>query len=181
MSNLKYKIEKDKHYSKLISGGIKPLFYIGKINHEYTVIFDQSCIYDERELSYSGINKLLGFTRIHHQESIPIFKCLCNSWLIGWKCSYEEYEPALILYSYYDYNGIEYRIPVEYKFEFNKPIIIKVIEYSNRIKWYIEQGYYDICFTQNKGMNNPKIGYHLHPYFGGKSTAPHDMFIEIKD
>jgi hypothetical protein len=174
-----FKINKNKHYSTLLDG-FKPLFYIGKINKYFEITFNNTCIYDESKLPHSGINKLIGFTRIHHQEKLPILKKYCNSWLLGWRCVYENDIPKLKLYSYYDINGKEFKTELTGEYRFDIPIIINVSENNQFVVWNIEQGLKSITVFQPIHLKYPKLGYKLYPYFGGKSVAPHDMYISIK-
>jgi hypothetical protein len=179
MKEYHFKIKKDHHYSNC--DVFKPIINTGRIDKKIMALFSNDCIYNETELPSPGINKLLGFTRIHHQEKIPVFKNFCNSWLIGWKCSLFNKEYKLLFYSYYDYRGEEFRIPINtnHGYNFNKPMNITVFERQDHMSWEISQGMYHDSFTQPIGLATPKIGYHLWPYFGGKSRAPHDMYINL--
>jgi len=171
-----YLIEKYHHRStnkfKLITG---------KIHKEFRVIFHKNCIYDPALLPYTGINKLIGFTRFHHIEQVPIFKKYINSWKFGWVSD----NKGIRLAFYIDKWGFESRTYSRVHIQPDSPIILRFIEvnaYERSIELQIvsETGY--ILDRYREVIPNiPRIGYWIFPYFGGRSKAPHNMNILIEE
>ena len=148
-------------------------------NFEWNVKFSKECWYDRNDVEFTGVNKLRGLTFGIHNETPwgkwKLTKWLVNSALIGWQPDFNDTDKQNInLYLYYDINGVEHR---------NIFNVIKTEEVLN-IKFSIRKdGVYvkidnneEYCIPTNTFL---KFGYHLFPYFGGKSASPNDMLISM--
>lgn len=152
-----YLIKKNRHYYS----GLR-LFRFSKKLTEASCTFTSSCLYDESKLSSAGWNKLWGI-------STPFIHK--NSARVGWRC-----ENGDIRVSSYCYVNGERLI---------KDMGIVPVDVEVYIEVEItEDGYYVRVdnrehFTPNK--NKSKLFFRCFPYFGGKSKAPHDMKIFIRE
>lgn len=148
---------------------------------EWNVKFSRECWYEKEKVEFTGVNKIRGVSfGIHHEKpwgKWKLTKWLVNSALIGWQPQFNDLEKEKIsLYLYYDVNGIEYReifktvkVDEEFKITYtikDDGVYINIndesTQYRMRTKTWL------------------RLGYHLFPYFGGQSTAPHDMVVTIK-
>ena len=147
---------------------------------EWNITFSKECWYERNQVEFSGVNKLRGVTfGIHGEKPFGqwnLTKWLVNSALLGWQPQFNDINKENInLYLYYDINGVESR-------EIFKTV---KIEENFKIKYSIkDDGVYIVVNDEDTYYLMPtktwlKIGYHLHPYFGGKSTSPQDMVVTI--
>jgi len=158
-----YTIDKGKHKS----GNHFSIFH-RNLNHEplqYRSLFFNNCWYKLSDIEFDGINQLVGFSYGYHHR---------NSVRVGWKPNYNK-EGVIDLYAYW-YN-------MSNKYNYNFITSIKTEQYFNiyfyetnkTIDIQINNVFYSIDFKFPKF----KYGYYLYPYFGGKSTAPHDVDIYL--
>jgi len=154
--------------------------YVYTTNFEWNVKFSKECWYEKDAIEFSGINKLRGVTfGTHHEDpwgKWKLTKWLINSASIGWQPNFGDINKEKInLYLYYDVNGVEYREPFK---------TVKIDE-EFKIKYSIKKdGVYVTINDEDTDYLIPtktwlRLGYHLFPYFGGRSTAPHDMIVTI--
>ncbi len=146
---------------------------------EWNIKFSKECWYEKDKVEYVGYNKLRGVTfGIHHENpwgKWKLTKWLVNSALLAWQPNFNDPNKEKInLCLYYDVNGIEYR-------EIFKTV--KIDEEFN-IKYSIKKDGVYITIN-NIDYNMPtktwlKFGYHLFPYFGGRSVAPNNMVVTIR-
>ena len=156
-------------------------FYAFSSNFNWLVKFNKECWYEKSDIKYTGYNKLRGVTfGIHAEKPFGkwfLTKWLVNSALIGWQpCFDDPYKKKINLCLYYDVNGVEHRElfkMVEVEEEFNIKYIIQkngvIIKINDEKSFYIMPTKTWLRF-----------GYHLCPYFGGRSISPCDMVIDIK-
>jgi len=172
---MKFLLKKGNHYS--IPKKIK--IYMHTKEFQWKVKFSKECWYERGVVEFTGYNKLRGVTFGTHQENPwgkwKLTKWLVNSALLAWQPNFNDPEKKKInLYLYYDVNGVEYR-----------QIFNSVnIEEEFLIGYTIKKNGVYISINNGKEYHMPtktwlKLGYHLWPYFGGKSTAPHDMNVTI--
>jgi hypothetical protein len=132
---------------------------------KFTVRFDSSAIYSNREASNQGdINKLYGFAEegSHHE----------NSARFGW--NWENRKLNLYAYSYVEGERHSY--------------LLGEAEIGNEYNCSIRLSGNDYVFQFNNNSHsipraiNTKTatGYLLYPYFGGDETAPHEIRIYIR-
>lgn len=151
-------IKKGHHYSDNL-----PKLVRNKL--EYDVKFDASCAYTIDKVEQADINKVFGFnscTATHDYQSARF----------GWRW----YNDSLQIF-YYVYN--------QGKREYGYLTTLKIGEFY-RLK--LEQTAVKYVFTVNnvvyehkKVWNcNAPYNYHLWPYFGGNTPAPHDIIITFK-
>jgi hypothetical protein len=98
-------------------------------------------------------------------------------------------EYKIALYRYFDCLGKETIDPSPFTYiDPDKDITIVFFEFDNMVKVSVYQKETDNTIIPEfkesveypKKVDSPLWGYFLYPYFGGRSTAPHDMKIEIK-
>jgi hypothetical protein len=131
--------------------------------------FTKTCLYEDVPF----INKLFGFSRGYHHY---------NSVRFGWRPVSNKIE--LVAYMYIKGNRIlEIREDIHIAFidvsttynleikQLNNKAIFKVSNKDNQL----------ISVREFPFQTGFKLGYYLNPYFGGKPTAPHNMYIYIKD
>lgn len=156
-----YTLKKNRHYSK----PILPFFYGWNITRLTTIIeFDKSCLYNESELEYSGVNKLTGITNLFIHN---------DSYRWGWRSNGSHID--LYAYIYDDgqrfYKKITSVLP-------NRKYELTIIKWIDKVQYIIN----DNVFYTNTGLNlknDSAITYINRPYFGGRSKSPHDMNITI--
>ena len=158
----KYVIKKGEHYSNL---SIYKAIEITALN--FTAKFDSSAIYTSKEkINQHDINKLYGFSdnNAHHHEVSARF---------GWNFT----NSALHLYAYIYNEGKRSIIglgTIPIGSEIKCSIKINEAKYIFKID--------DKSTSIERSSITPKAkGYMLYPYFGGDETAPHDVFIAIKN
>lgn len=181
------KIKKDKHKSFRF-----PRFFWKWKEIVFNVTMDKSCLYDERELEHTGVNKLFGVALSNHNEAIlkycPRFLLkfvnrFTNSYRIGWKSSIEK--NYFVLYHYSCSNGVEKitkminRSGYEVRFYPDIQYEVKIINHlkrHKRLEIQIKEKSYFIPLNQSP----IKLSILLFFYFGGRSKAPHNMQINLK-
>ena len=129
----------------------------------YEVEFGASCRYDIGD-DQSDINKLFGIGHFPHHHK--------NSVRYGWRWVVEMNQIEILAYWYKNGSRNDKHIgwasigeKIVYQIDGTGPSWTFIFNSITRI---------DI------GLNPCRIGYLLHPYFGGNKTAPHDMTIKIK-
>jgi hypothetical protein len=175
---MKILLKKGKHYAS----PRKIKLHLCKKEFKWEFKLSKDCWYEPTDVEFAGINKLRGLTfGIHNEDPFgkwKLTKWLVNSVLIGWQPDFNDVnKKRILLYLYYDVNGIETR---EYFDSVD-------IEQTFRIKFIIKDDGVHIRFNKNTEYTSYhvptntkfRLGYHLYPYFGGKSVAPHDMTIYI--
>ena len=162
ISYIRYGIFKGKQYSD--KNGIVP---VKTSNMSFTVKFDSSAIYTTTNPeNQTDINKLFGFSdnnQMHHQCSARF----------GWRWS----DNALRLFAY-TYNAGERSFKelgtVKPGAETDCSIAVSGDTYTFSLN--------GVKTTMPRASTTPEAeGYRLYPYFGGDETAPHDIFIWLKE
>lgn len=164
-----------------------PKFKFGKIRKLYSIYLSDTCFYNPDDYSETFVSKIIGFTRLTHNENLhKIFKPIINSWMIGFKSvKYNKGDyggESIQLYWYYDINGKEFRVPTDFYLT-NKERKFKVAFIEQRDNTML----IELMNTSNLVISKiylpvpklPKIGYYLLPYFGGKPKAKEEMLITI--
>lgn len=155
-------IKKGMHYSFVL-----PKIYWDKKNLSYDILFTESCTYNLCTADQYDINKLFGLSfGFHHNNSIRF----------GWRWNIETCCIDIFAYAYV--NWIRNKETKIYSAKINQ-----VNRYSIKVQPEIYEltitdlkfGYKTICEIKHGKLN--KLGYALHPYFGGNMKAPHDMEI----
>ena len=158
-----YKISKGEHFSdntvyKEISG-LKVM--------SFTVIFDSTAKYTTvNPQNQYDINKLYGFSdnnKFHHA---------CSARL-GWRWVSNKLE--LLGYVYND--SIVKFTPIGF-FPINTELPCKIEVAGKKYLFRVNNVLAEIPRTSPDSTAN---GYQLYPYFGGDETAPHDIYIRIKE
>ena len=158
-----YKITKGQHYSD--NAAYKPLS--GLKSMSFTVVFDSTAkYYTSNPQNQLDINKLYGFSdnnQTHHAFSARI----------GWRWSYDKLE--LLGYVYNDsivqYTAIGF-------FPINTELPCKIEVAGNKYLFTISNSNVEL---PRRATGLTATGYQLYPYFGGDETAPHDIYIRIKE
>jgi len=169
-----YTIKKGNHYSGL---------HIGinwKMELSFSAILDDSCIYDLNDPGQqTEINKLYGFSLGYHHN---------NSMRIGWRWNVTNKNFEILPYIYRDGTRL-----LEWS-ENNKYSTLITVQPGEKFYCLLElvNGQYHILAYKNPaeiheiytpGPKKPfKLGYYLHPYFGGVPVDPdtRDMKITIE-
>ncbi|MBS4044493.1 MAG: hypothetical protein KGZ59_11825 [Chitinophagaceae bacterium] len=158
-----YKISKGQHFSehtifKEITG-LKAM--------SFTVIFDSTAKYTSiNPQNQFDINKLYGFAdnnKFHHVFSARI----------GWRWVSNQLE--LLGYVYND--SILKFAPIGF-FPLNTELPCKIEVAKNKYLFRVNNILAELPRTT---LDSTANGYQLYPYFGGDETAPHDIYIRIKD
>jgi len=159
-----------------------PKIYACTRKFEWNIKFSKECWYEREDVEFTGYNKLRGMTfGIHHEDPWGKWKLtrwLVNSALLAWQPVFNDPNKEKInLVLYYDVNDVEHREifkNVNVDEEFNVKYIIK----SDGVHIIINNEETDYLMPTKTWL---KLGYHLWPYFGGKSTSPHDMIVSVND
>jgi hypothetical protein len=138
----------------------------------FEVCFKESCKYDLKNDDQLDVNKLFGrsYGINHHDNSIRV----------GWR--YNPLIGKIMLYSYCYANGVrkishlqnvevEETFFIKIKHDLTPSIIISGTKNDR-------PGVYMLRWMPWKLK---KFGYKLFPYFGGNSTAPHNMSVYLKE
>jgi hypothetical protein len=161
-----YKVKKGKH--KFFPLSFKPFC---KDKLEAKIKFDKSCLYNLNNQDQLDINKLFGFSKGHHHW---------NSYRFGWRCVGNKIELLAYLYIngkrineweqdiHLTYLEVDKLYKLSLKSSHNK-CYFKVLDEFNQL----------IVIREYPVLSRFKVGYRLNPYFGGTSTAPHNMEIDI--
>lgn len=162
----KWTIFKWFHYSTFIPKIVSLKKCAHYINY-YTIQFDDSCRYEINEPSC--VNKLFG-------HSFHIFNFHKNSVRFGW--SYNKESDNIIIWTYTYINGklhkkqfaaCDFNIPYYFSIITNLPVNTIVYNFNNQQ-----------TYSEKFNSLTPKFLLTLGYYFGGKSRAPHKMFIQYK-
>ena len=147
---------------------------------EWNIKFSKECWYEKDAIEFLGCNKLRGMSfGIHHEDpwgKWKLTKWLVNSALLAWQPQFDDKNKKSInLYLYYDVGGVEYReifktVKVDEEFK------IKYSIKKDGVHIIINDGDTDYLMPTKTWL---RLGYHLFPYFGGRSAAPYDMVITI--
>ncbi|MFZ9661134.1 MAG: hypothetical protein ACO29O_04580, partial [Chitinophagaceae bacterium] len=156
-----YKIRKGQHYcdqNTLKSVSVTQMNFAAK--------FDNTGIYSTIDpVNQYDINKLWGFSEgLNHQY---------NSARIGWAWV----NNAMRLYGYTYSKGVRYSAEI-CSIPLNTEIACS-IKLNGSTYLITANG---VSVTLPRGSTTTKAsGYQLYPYFGGDETAPHDIFIYLKN
>jgi len=155
-------ISKGKHCCRPITMN----FHINKVRDSKDIIFYDNCWYDESQQTFTGVNKLFGFTYggVHS-----------NSIRFGWRPSKDRGKIVLYDYCYNKGNRLVYTAIATIKT--NKQYTLGLF-YSKTTEevFFILDG--RIISTVDFDKPRFLIGYTSSFYFGGKETAPHEMQIK---
>lgn len=156
---MKYTILKGCHYSNFI-----PKLGLNKdIDLSYNITFNESCLYKIQEKSC--VNKLFGLC-------YGLFGVHKNSIRFGWASDNNK----ILIYAYIWWNGKLSKYPL-IKVNPNENHTYKIHIKKNCFCSFSIDGKEKEVIILSK-VNNPFI-WTLGFYFGGNSTAPHKMFIEM--
>jgi hypothetical protein len=149
-----------------------PWLWWGKTSFTWIVSFDESCRYDLQNDDQFDTNKLVGIGYLWHHHK--------NSARFGWRYWTERREIALSAYCYV--NGRRVIEHVAFC-EIGKEYIVKLKVLA--MSYYFE--------VTEPGAGKPagstfvdhyhekKLAYRLAPFFGGTSSAPHNIAIKIEN
>jgi hypothetical protein len=171
---MKYTIKKGKHTSRprLIK------FWLGKKEHKFQFVLDESCWHKEIDISTPGINKVCGVSFAIHAENpfgkIPIIKNLVNSVVVGWRPNYK-FRNVFELYIISDSRGIEVRTKYFDNIKAGEIVNVNVTKINKKL---VNVNINGVGIVKN--LNVLSFGYYLGFYFGGKSTTPHNMEADVK-
>jgi len=159
-----YTIKKGKHYcSNLLPFIIG--YNIDKLS--YKVTFTESCLYDESELEFSGVNKLPGITRLLVHN---------NSYRWGWRSIKDENKIELYAYTYD--KGVRSIVPI-IKVDINVELKLDIYIGIDRVSYALND-YLLYSTSELETIDDSPFSYINRVYFGGKSTAPNTMDIKIE-
>lgn len=141
----------------------------GKIT--YKVKFTPSCRYDIGIADQLDINKLFGIGYFPHHHK--------NSMRFGWR--YLIHMDAIEAMAYYYVDGQRVFQHIAFLKMNNNYTFIMYILPDGHLLTVLDD---DLKMVAGDLLVNTlvgkKIGYALHPYFGGNQTAPHNIQIEMK-
>ncbi len=158
----KFTIAKGNHYADRNS-----LSTVETAEMKFMVKFDSSAIYKTLDpVNQYDINKLYGFSdnsANHHQYSARF----------GWRWN----DDSLRLFAYL-YNAGQVSSKEIGSFELNREIFCSIRVEGKDYVFMAD----DKIRTMPRTATTPLgSGYQLYPYFGGDETAPHDIFIWIRN
>ena len=163
----KFTIKKGKHYSS-------PMFFIRRLllaftkTFEFTVEFNENCLYTLPASDKFDINKLFGVscnTLLLHKNSIRF----------GWRCVDNMYI-QLVSYAYID--GVRIPEQIIKTINVNEKVSCKMIFVDDQVLLSVT----DLTDVSTVGVNLNKEqtwGIFLWPYFGGNNPAPHEMKMQL--
>ena len=149
-------IKEGNHYC---SGARSPF---STTDESYSFYFGSDCLYDEGLIT-PGWNKLIGFSQPFPEK---------NSIRIGWRCV-DNMAIALCAYAHVD--GSDHMVTPLDTIMPNEIAECRISLYNDK--------YVAIVNGRMAEFHQPRsasIAVKSYPYFGGRSTAPHDMHIYIK-
>jgi hypothetical protein len=186
-SQTNYVIEKGAHAAK-------PRFlklYFGRKEFIWDVQFSSGAWYRSNYLDkdseghpLTGVNKLRGITFGTHLETFlgkfKITQWMVNSARIGWQPNFYE-TGNIALYAYYHVNGKEHRkefaqVHVDEEFRITFKVERKGVRVTVKRWVSVHTKTFEYFMPIKTWL---RIGYHLYPYFGGRSRAPQLMDITI--
>lgn len=157
-----YKIKKGCHRSGIY---FKPFLKKDKLCYE--VIFNNSCLYDFKDENRYDFNKLFGFSQGNHRKDSAMF---------GWRTNNNKIE--LSAYCYID--GFK-RIVILKSIDIDKIYILEIQNKKNTYDFRIISDIGEIILLKKiPRYDTKKYGYELFPYFGGSTSAPHDIEIHME-
>lgn len=163
-----YKINKGNHISSLFTKD-RLLPFTG-LKAEGIFMLHDNCWHERNTIEYTGWNKLAGISQL--------FGIHTNSGRLVWQPDFSKkgrFRMANYVYS----DGGKWvereMIGVEANIKYDWCVEWKQLPNEKNGYWmfYID----DYVSTQNG--TKPKCGVKCYPYFGGRSTAPHNMKIEL--
>jgi hypothetical protein len=186
MSNWKtYTMESGHHSSEPVRARLHAGFF--PRSWSWDVMFDDSAEYDFDSVDQLDINKLVG---------VSVWSHLANSFRFGWRWSAAK--AAVEVLPFVTIRGVDNRLTsaplatvrpgevLNLRVEIcrssatlsasavdRQPVVATIAgQHGPR-----NQGLAVFVYPRKWG---PLVGYHLHPYFGGNRTAPHDVRLRIK-
>jgi hypothetical protein len=157
---MKYIIKKGNHFARF---NISRLWPFSGSCIRGTIRFDESCWHKRSDIEYTGWNKLTGVS------SLLIHR---NSGRLVWQPDFNV--PGRILIASYVYDRGR---------RITHPFASCLTGQDVSFMIIAEGGYYSFeCNGNITGIraDSPSVLFKCFPYFGGKSTAPHNMSISIK-
>jgi len=133
------------------------------------VLLNDGCWYEKDAIEHSGYNKVIGVTGVNiHGKSCRIV----------WQPSFDSIF-VVRLYSYvYPDKDEHWKDKYLTSVRTNEWFNVHIDYYNDW--WVITVTTKDGVFTNYITGNKPVLLFKTYPYFGGRSTAPHDMKIKIK-
>ena len=157
---MKYLIRKGHHFARF---NISRLWPFSALCITGTIHFDADCWHPREAIEYTGWNKLTGI-------SSPLIHR--NSGRLVWQPDFKH--PGHLLIAAYVYNkGLR----------IIKPFASCKVETDNDFTIIATGSIWKFIFDSNKSSilgNIHILAFKAFPYFGGRSTAPHNMTIEVK-
>lgn len=142
---------------------------------EKWVKFTDSSMYFFNDQDQHDVNKLFGFSVVHHHK---------NSYRFGWRPNFNLNKMEIVGYEYHNRVRIP-TIPI-CDVELNKWYKYVIIYFSalKEVKYcvYDEDGN-TICSEKSSSItlkHRYNLGYNLYLYFGGNKKAPHDIVIYME-
>lgn len=155
-----YQIKKGHHFARF---NLSRLWPFSAHCIQGTIRFDESCLYNRDEIGLTGWNKLTGIS------SLLIHR---NSGRLVWQPDFVY--PYRIIIAAYVYNkGVR----------ISEPFASCMTGETTGFSILATGNIYSFGFGDNiRGIEGktPLLAFKAFPYFGGHSTAPHDMTITVK-
>ena len=164
-----YLISEGRHEAKLVNGsGLDKIRTLKSNRLMFTARFDNSARYDLKSKDQYDLNKLMGFSlaNSHHHE---------NSARLGWCYSIDK--DAVEIFSYvYRHGDLSYQHIADVGI--NQTVQYQINLFANEIEFVVGGRSLRVERSYN---DDTGLYYLLYPYFGGDSTAPHDIHIYITE
>lgn len=158
---MNYTIKQGKHYSNFTLNRLLPFTSTSIVG---TFRLNANCWHERNSIEYTGWNKLTGIAQIFgvHQ----------NSGRLVWQPDFQN-KGKIQIAGYVYSGGGHWKV---------QPIM--TIDVDKDYLFSIKRSYGYWLFTVNERQimmagNNPVLPVKCYPYFGGKSTAPHSMNINV--
>ncbi len=162
-----YTIRKNTHSSKFL--GFLPHFgFTFKKNIEKNIIFDNSCLYDLKDIDNWDANKLFGVSTSWNH--------MIQSARIGWRCLDNE-NIEILTFVHENHHFLEAQVlgSVKPGEKFNAKITVEDYKFIFNFKKGDIQNLIEI----SKKEKSWKFKYKLYFYFGGNEPAPHNMKVYL--
>ena len=133
-------------------------------------MFNESCLYDLKDVDQFDVNKLFGFSIGYHHKT---------SFRFGWRADLKTRTIEIVAYEYHD-NVRQTTMPI-CKIELNTWVYFELN--------YSPEGQTEYVVIDNKEIvlkntvniiKNSGLGYTLGLYFGGNEVAPQDIIVYRK-
>lgn len=157
---MKYLIRKGHHFARF---NISRLWPFSAHCITGTIRFSASCWHSRNEIGPTGWNKLTGISGLLIHR---------NSGRLVWQPDFN-HSGRILIAAYVYHHGIR----------ITEPFVSCQVETTKEFTLMATGGIWSFGFGDNiRGIvgTTPFIAFKAFPYFGGRSTAPRDMIIEVK-